>query len=409
MQKRQVPGRNGGKLRMRRPDEDPFGRQWLETFGLDPSVLHVNHGSFGAVPEPVRSRQRSIQDEVRADPSRFFRSEYPDRLRKAAGSVADFLGGAQEDWVFVENATSAANAVLSSLSLDSGDTVLFTNQAYGAVRKAILYWCERTGAKPVEAPVSLTVSGPEHVTETVVSAARGRPRLVVLDHVASASGIVFPICELCRHFRERGSLVLVDGAHVPGNLDADVPSIGADFYIANAHKWLCAPLGSGILWCLGSHQEHMRPPAISHGHGGGFAEAFDWTGTRDPSAWLSVPAAIEFHESAGGRILQERNRAVATEAARRLAAHFGTELAAPADMHCSMASVRLPENGYAPEPDTDRLQVLVSARENVSVSLARLSGGLWLRLSAAIYNETDDLVEAGHRVVHVLGDLHGPR
>ena len=394
---------------MRQSSEDLFGRQWLETFGLDPAVLHVNHGSFGAVPEPVRNRQRSIQDEVRADPSRFFRSEYPDRLREAAGSVADFLGGVPRDWVFVENATSAANAVLSSLSLDSCDTVLFTNHVYGAVRKAVLHWCERTGAKPVVASVPLPLSDPENIIETVVSATPGQPRLVVLDHVASASGIVFPVCELCQHFRERGAWVLVDGAHVPGNLDVDVPSIGADFYIANAHKWLCAPLGSGVLWCRDSHQEHMRPLAISHGLGSGFVEAFDWTGTRDPSVWLSVPAAIEFHDSVGGGILRERNRTVASEAGRRLAAHFGTELAAPADKHCSMVSIRLPENGYAPEPDADRLQVLVSARENVSVSLARLSGGLWLRLSAAIYNETDDLVEAGHRVVHVLGDMHGPR
>ncbi|MDE0529951.1 MAG: aminotransferase class V-fold PLP-dependent enzyme [Albidovulum sp.] len=409
MQSGQVLGRNGANMRRPRAEKGLFGKRWLETFGLDPTVLHVNHGSFGAVPEPVRNRQRSIQDEVRADPSRFFRSEYRGRLRKAAGSVAEFLGGAPEDWVFVENATSAANSVISSLRLESGDTILFTNQAYGAVRKAVLYWCDRTGAKPVEAPVSPPVSDPEQVTAAVVSAMRGRTRLVVLDHVASACGIVFPIFELCRHFRERDIPVLVDGAHAPGNLDLDVPSIGADFYIANAHKWLCAPLGSGVLWCRRSRQERMRPTAISHGYGSGFSRAFDWTGTRDPSAWLSVPAAIEFHNSVGGGLLRRRNRAVANKAAQRLASQFGTELSAPEDMHCSMASVRLAEHGYATELDTERLQLLVAASESVSVSLARLGGSLWLRLSAAIYNEIDDLVEAGHRVSRVLGELHGRR
>ena len=394
---------------MRRPDMIPYGKRWLEIFGLDPTVLHVNHGSFGAVPEPVRNRQRFIQDELRSDPSRFFRSEYPVRLRKATGTVADFLGGAPEEWVFVENATGAANTVLSSLCLNSGDAILFTNQAYGAVRKAVLYWCDRTGAVPVEASVSLPLSNPDQVVEAVVSAMRGRIRLVVLDHVSSACGIVFPIRELCRHFRERGIRVLVDGAHVPGNIDLDVPSIGADFYIANAHKWLCAPLGSGVLWCRRSCRKRMSPLAISHGYGKGFSEAFAWTGTRDPSAWLSVPAAIEFHNSVGGGMLRRRNRSVAIGAARRLAAHFGTELSAPAEMTSSMAAVRLPANGLAPELDAERLQVLVADRENVSVSLARLGGGLWLRLSAAIYNEIGDLVEAGRRVLRVLGDMHGPR
>ena len=395
-----------------------YGRRWLGTFGLDPMVLHVNHGSFGAVPDPIREVQRRIQDEMRADPSRYFRSEYPDRIREAAGSVAAFLGGAQEDWVFVENATSAANAVLSSLRLGSGDRILFTSQIYGAVRKAVLYWCDRTGARPVEAVLPPPLRGAGQVAEAVVSAACVRTRLVILDHVTAACGIVFPVRDLCTHFRDRGVPVFVDGAHVPGNLTVDgahvpgnltvdVPALGADFYAANAHKWLCTPPGAGVLWCRRAHQERMRPTVISHGCGSGFTQAFDWTGTRDPSAWLSVPAAIEFHNAAGAAALRERNRMTAFTAATRLAAQFGTELAAPEAMHCSMASVRLPVAEAQVHSSIEWLQVEIATRAKASVSLSFSGDALWLRLSAAIYNDVDDLVEAGHRVMRVLGDING--
>ena len=380
-----------------------FGRHRLEEFGLDPTLVHANHGAYGAVPRPVRDAQRAIQDELRANPCGFFRSAYPDRIRHAAKRVAEFLGGEPGDWVFVENATAATNAVVASLDLAAGDEVLTTDQVYGAVRKAIAYRCKRIGAHLVEAAIPMPVSAPEDIFAAVAGAASRRTQLVVLDFVSSPCGIVFPATELCSHFRTLGVPVFLDGAHAPGNIDVDVTALGSDYFAGNAHKWLCAPQGAGLLWCSAEQQRNLAPLVISHGYGLGYTQSFDWPGTHDPSAWLSVPAAIDFHQVNGGTDLRQRNRDVAFAAAEHLAAEFDCPLVAPRAMLSAMATLRLPLAGQLRFEQLEALQQAMQLDHGVVVSLTSAGGASWLRLSAAIYTETADLVEAGCKVLSSPG------
>ena len=386
-------------------DDQRFGHRWLAEFGLNPSLVHANHGSFGAVPEPVRCAQRAIQDDLRANPCGFFRSQYPTLIRDAAGRVADFLGGQAQDWVFVENATSAANAIIASTDLVPGDEVLTTDQVYGAVRKAIVQRCRQTGVRLVEARIALPVSRPDDIVTAVTAAASDRTRLVVLDHISSPCGIGFPVAALCTHFREKHIPVFIDGAHAPGNIDVDVSALGADYYAGNAHKWLCAPHGAGMLWCRPDRQPGVQPLVVSHGHGWGFTQAFDWPGTRDPSAWLSVPAAIDFHDAAGGAKLRSRNHQVACSAAQQLADEFATVLAAPHTMHCAMAALRLPFAQSLPFDQTEALQQKLQTDHNIVVSITSAGGANWLRLSAAIYSDVEDLVKAGRLVWQAVEEI----
>jgi len=379
-----------------------YGRHRLAEFGLNPALIHANHGAYGAVPDSVRAAQREIQDQLRANPCGFFRTIYPERIRAAAGRVAEFLGGAAQDWVFVENATQAANTVIAGIELAAGDEVLTTDQVYPAVRKAIRHRCQRTGANLVEARISLPVTGPEDVVRAILNAVTGKTRLAVLDHISSPCGILFPLAELCEKLRGLGVPVFVDAAHVPGNIDVDVAAMGADYFAANAHKWLCASHGAAMLWCRTDHQQTLQPLTISHGHGLGYAPAFDWPGTRDPSAWLSVPAAIDFHIHAGDDALRVRNREVAFAAAQVLADEFNTVLAAPQDMQCAMAAIRLPNSAKLQPDRLDVIQQKMQSDQSIVVSITYADGSAWLRLSAAIYNDVDDLIEAGRRVWHVL-------
>ncbi|MDJ0630203.1 MAG: aminotransferase class V-fold PLP-dependent enzyme [Rhodobacter sp.] len=374
-----------------------YGRKRLSEFGLDPKLIHANHGSYGAVPVAIRETQRRIQAELDANPSGFFRDRYPQLIRAAASRVAGFLGGDAEDWVFVENATAGVNTVLACTRLDPGDEVLTTDQAYGAVKKVIAHHCSRAGAHCVEVKLELPITSPSDLLEAVVAAATNRTRLVVLDHVSSPCGIVFPVAELCSYFRRRGVPVLVDGAHGPGNVEVDVTSIGADFYTGNAHKWLCAPLGAAMLWCRREHQRQLQPLVISHGHGSGFTQAFDWPGTRDPSAWLSVPAAIDFHLENGGAELRKRNRRTALDAAQRLSDECGYVPAAPSDMQSSMIALRLLSDRELTPMECSALQHRLQVEDGIVVAITSAGGSTWFRLSAGLYTDTDELTEAGRR------------
>ncbi|WP_456843689.1 aminotransferase class V-fold PLP-dependent enzyme [Bradyrhizobium sp. USDA 4510] len=174
-----------------------------------------------------------------------------------------------------------------------------------------------------------------------------RTRLVILDHVSSPTATVFPVRELTALCREAGAKVLIDGAHAPGMLSLDIPSIGADWYVGNCHKWLMAPKGSGFLWASPANQAETHPLVISHGYGQGLAAEFDWTGTRDPTAWLTMPAAIDYHLRIGGQLLRERNIQLARQAANLLAKHWNTERGSDDALTGSMSTVRLPLAGEA--------------------------------------------------------------
>jgi isopenicillin-N epimerase len=344
-----------------------WGEAVRDEWGLDPAFLTVNHGSYGATPRVVLEAQREWQRRMEAQPVRFFGREAPAALRAAAVRLAAFVGARGDDLVFVENATAGCNAVLRSLDFAPGDEILVLSHGYGAVVKAARYVASRSGARVVEAPVPFPRPGDEALVAAVASAITVRTKLAVLDHITSGSALVLPMARLS------------EACH----------ATGADWYVGNCHKWLCAPKGCAFLWAPPARQEGLHPLTISHGYGQGFLAEFDWIGTRDLSAWLAVTAALDFHERMGGATLRARNRALAAEAATRLAGRWGTETGLGNGAPQAMALVRLPiTDGALP----DRAQALWARMLDLGTDaqLPEVGGAIWLRISAQAYNTLTD-------------------
>jgi isopenicillin-N epimerase len=360
--------------------------EWL----LDPKVTFLNHGSYGATPRSVLAEQDRWRARMEARPTAFMSYELPSALRKAAAALAAFLCCKGEDLVFVENATVGCNAVLNSFRLAAGDEILITDHAYPAVRKAAVHAAKRAGADLVEAKVPYPLRDPAAIIEAVAARLGSRTRLVVLDHVTSPSAAIFPVAEIAALCRAAHARVLIDGAHAPGMLTLDVPATGADWYVGNCHKWLMAPKGSGFLWASPEAQSELHPVTISHGYGLGFTAEFDWTGTRDPSAWLAVPAALDFHERLGGASLRERNMRLAQQSATQLAQRWGTVRGTPDRLTGSMAAVRLPLRGPANDEEAQRLRTWLFETHRIEVAVVAIAGALWARISAQAYNHADD-------------------
>jgi isopenicillin-N epimerase len=366
-----------------------WGEAVRHEWNLDPAFLTVNHGSYGATPRVVLAAQAEWRRRMEAQPVRFFGREAPSALRSAAGRLAAFIGARGDDLVFVDNATVGCNAVLRSLDFSPGDDILVLSHGYGAVIKAARYVASRTGARLVEAKVPFPRPDEDALVAAVASAITPRTRLAVLDHITSGSALVLPMARLTAACNAAGVPVLVDGAHGPGNLDLDVPATGADWYVGNCHKWLCAPKGCAFLWARPSRQIGLHPVTISHGYGQGFIAEFDWTGTRDLSAPLAVTAALEFHERLGGGALRARDRALAAEAAALLAGRLGTEKGHGNDAPNAMAVVRLPLIGDLTQARALALRDrLLDAGTDAPVG--ELDGAIWLRVSAQAYNTLDD-------------------
>ena len=375
-----------------------YGRAVRGEWDLDPDFLTLNHGSYGATPRVVRAAQDAWRDRMEAQPSRFFRAVYPGAIRAAAADLAAFLGARAEDLAFVENATTGCNAVLRGLRLAPGDEILVLAHVYGAVRNTVRFVCERSGAVMVEAAMPFPRPLPDAITEAVAAAITPRTRIAVIDHITSASALVLPIKDIVASCHARGVPVLVDGAHGPGHVDLDLTDIDADWYTGNCHKWLNAAKGCAFLWARADRQADLHPVTISHGSGQGFLAEFDWLGTYDPSAYLSVTAALAFHARLGGAALRARNAGLAFEAARLLAARLGTETGGGNAVSGAMGLVRLPGAG---DQAMAFREALLAAGTDTPVST--LGGVPWLRISAQAYNEIGDFERLAAVLVGVVG------
>ena len=372
-----------------------LARHW----GLDSSVVFLNHGSFGACPTQVLEAQTALRRRLEAEPVRFFQHELEGLLDEARESLAHFLGATGDVLVYVPNATSGVNAVVRSLHFEPGDEILITDHAYNACRNAVEFVAARSGAVVVVANVPFPVHDPADITAAIVAAATARTRLALIDHITSPTALVFPIADIVRALASRGIDTLVDGAHAPGMVPLDLEDLGAAYYTGNCHKWLCAPKGAGFLHVRSDRQAGIVPTTISHGANSSrrdrprFQLLFGWVGTADPTPYLAVPAAVEFMAALnpeGWPGVMAHNHKLAVAARTEVGTMLGVPSSTPDHMLGSMATIPLSDDPSPPtESGMNPLQRRLFARHGIEVPIVIWPAppGRMIRLSAQLYND----------------------
>jgi len=364
-------------------------RHWA----LASHITFLNHGSFGACPTAVLDAQSRLRAQLEAEPVRFMECDLEPLWERARGAVATFVGASPASIAFVANATSGIGAVLRSLQFAPGDELLTTNHEYPGSRNALAYVARRAGAELVVADVPFPLTSAHEVIDAIVARVTPRTKLALIDHVTSATGLVLPIAEIVAELAARGIDTIVDGAHAPGMVDLDIDSIGAAYYVANCHKWMCAPKGAAVLSVREDRREEIHPLTISLGYEGfdspksAYHREFDWMGTRDPTAVLCVPEALEHLAglvTGGWPAIRQRNRDLALETRALLCRSLELEVPAPDSMIGSMFAIPVP-NG---EGLHERL------RDELAIEVPVQSWGarpLWLlRVSSFLYNQITD-------------------
>jgi len=377
--------------------ESPFAGIWA----LDPGVHYLNHGSFGACPRPVLEFQADLRARIEREPVDFLHRQLRGRLAEAREALGAFVGATPDGLAFVPNATYAVNAALRSWDLKPGDEVLTTDHAYGACRKALEFVAARRGARVVVARVPFPLLGPEEIIGAMLEAVTPRTRLALLDHVTSPTALVIPLAELVEPLRGRGVECIVDGAHALGMIPLELDRLGAACYTANAHKWLCAPKGAAFLHVRSDLRDRIRPLVISHGYEPGvaavrFREEWDWTGTDDPTAYLSIPECLRVLGGllpGGMAALMERNHSLVLRGRDIVLETLRLVPPCPDALIGSMAALPLP--AATPASPVGRLgQDALAAwtRERGIESWFfpwPCPGGKLVRLSAQIYNHEE--------------------
>jgi isopenicillin-N epimerase len=405
---------------MPRDEKDGDRRgHWL----LDPDVVFLNHGSFGACPRPVLEYQTELRARIERQPVRFFVRDLEGLLDEARAVLADFLGAAPDDLAWVANATTGVNAVLRSLELAPGDELLTTDHEYNACRNALEFVAGRWGARVVVAALPFPIAGPDEALAAILARVTPRTRLALIDHVTSQTGLVLPAGEIVATLRERGVETLVDGAHAPGMLPLALDTLGAGYYTGNCHKWLCAPKGAAFLHVRRDLQPTVRPAVISHGANSPrrdrsrFLLEFDWVGTGDPTACLALPEALRFMGEllpGGWAALRRHNRARTLEGRDLLCRALDVAPPCPDEMIGSLASLPLPDGDGAPpssalyaDPLQDRL--LEDFRIEVPVIPWPAPPRRLIRISAQLYNRPGDYRRLADALRALLAETDGPR
>jgi isopenicillin-N epimerase len=345
--------------------------------------VFLNHGSFGACPRPVFEEYQRWQLELERQPVEFLARRYDELIEAAKARLADYLGARPDNLVFVPNASSGMNVVARSLQLGPGDEVLVTDHEYGGVDLLWQHVCDRTGAAFVRVAV---VAGPTLVDE-LWAAVTPRTRVISVSHITSATALRFPVEEICRRARGEGILTAVDGAHAPGQIDVDLEALGADFYAGNCHKWLCAPKAAGFLWARPEHQAVLEPVVIgwSERDGSSFAARHRWAGTRDPAAWLALPAALDFLAEHDWDDVRRRCHALAAVGRERLADLGLSPLAPDPSWLDQMVALELPDLGTA------ELKRRLYDGHRIEIPVQRWHGRPVIRASFQGYNDEADL------------------
>ena len=366
-----------------------------DLFQLDPSLVFLNHGSFGACPVEVLEARQGWEREMERNPVAFLGRRSAELLGQARASLAEYLGASPEHLVYVSNATGGVNIVARSLALSPGDEILTTNHEYGACDFTWAFVCGRTGSRyiPVEIPLPFTS---ETFTERLWAAVTPRTRVIYLSHITSTTALIFPLAEICRRARQAGILTLIDGAHAPGQIPLNLDELGADFYVGNCHKWLCAPKGAAFLHARPEHHALLDAPVVSWGYSPDLAghapyagmttleRRLQWLGTRDLSAFLSVPAAIAFQERHDWAAVRARCHDLVAETLVRISAMTGLAPVCQEGDFGQMVVIPVPPM------DANRLKETLFEGFRIEIPVTSHRDRLFVRISMQGYNTQED-------------------
>jgi isopenicillin-N epimerase len=376
-----------------------------DQFLLDPSITFLNFGSFGACPKPIFEKYQAIQLEMERDPVRFMVKSGIDKLNQARQDLANYVGCQAEDLVYVTNPSYAINTIAKSIRLKKGDEVLSTNLEYGALVRTWDYYCEKAGARFVQQKIQLPIVSKEAFINNFWKGYTVQTKVIFISQITSSTGLILPVKEICEEAKKRGLLTIVDGAHVPGHIPLNINDLMADVYTGACHKWMMAPKGSSFLYVNKENQHWVDPLLISWGFKSDFPSSSTFidyhqtAGTRDFSAFLTVPFCIEYMQQYNWVEKAATCQELVISNAKELASNLDFIPISPIDTNFigQLFSIPIQTNEpislYNTLYDEYAIQIPVTQHENRN----------FIRFSIQVFNSQKDI----DRLAEVLLELKG--
>ena len=360
-------------------------------FLLDPDITFLNHGSYGACSKPVFKEYQDWQQKLETQPVQFMTNQVYSAMEKSRESMSQFVGCDDEELVFFQNPTTAVTNVIYNLDLKPGDEVLMSNHEYGALVRAWKMWGEKTGVNIIQQDISMPVTIEENFIENFWTGVTDQTKVIFLSHITSSTALIFPIEKIIKLAKEQNILTIIDGAHVPAQIPLNIHELGCDFYTGACHKWLCAPKGSSFLFVKKEHQDWVKPVVVSWGKDGDdptpseFIQNFQWQGTRDMSAFLTIPTAINFYNKEI-RPYQAACKKIIQDTYSEFPSVLNTEpISAGIEWLAQLVAHPLPKN------IPSNLKKRLWEEYQIEIPVFEWNGQAYVRVSIQVYNTQKDI------------------
>lgn len=362
-------------------------------FLLDNNITFLNFGSFGACPKEVFDDYIQWQYLLEKEPVQFIAFDGIGYVKHALSALATYINCNANDLVFVPNPSHAINLLAKTIKLAAGDEVLSTNLEYGAMDRTWNYYCKAAGAKYIQQPISLPLTSKEAFIEEFWKGYSAKTKVVFISHITSSTALIFPVKEICEEAKKRGLITIVDGAHVPAHIELDLSQLQADFYTGACHKWMMTPKGCSFLYAKPEFQTMLDPLIISWGYQSAapsnsqFFDYHQFNGTRDFSAYLTVPKALAFMEQHDWKKVSAQCKNNVLAVAPKLFELLNTKPLAPFtnEFFGQMCSAEIKTS----EPE--KLQRLLFEKYRIEIPVMRHADKCYIRFSFQAFNTTAEI------------------
>jgi len=375
-----------------------------DQFLLRPDIHFLNFGSFGATPKPIFENYQHWQRVLEAEPVQFIAFDGYQYLADSRAALSNFVGiPDKDDVVFITNPSFAVNLIAKNFSLQAGDEILTTDIEYGACDKTWNYYCEKAGATYRRQKINLPITTKEQFISDFFEGLRPTTKAIFISHLTSTTGLIFPVKEICAIAKSKGLITIVDGAHAPAHVPLNIKELEADFYTGACHKWMMAPKGCSFLYAHKSVQTWSDPMIVSWGYKAlkpshsTFLDYNQMIGTRDFSAFLTIPACIQFMEENNWKEVSQVCHQMVLDNAQRFYDLLNCKPLSPLTSEWIGQMISIPIAIKEPEI----LQRKLFTDYQIEVPIMRQENDVYMRYSINAFNTIENL----DALYHALADL----
>ena len=369
---------------------------------LDPGIIYLNHGSYGACPKPIFDALVKYQKQLEFEPVKHFAYDIYQYLENSRRSLSDYINCHMDDIVFSPNPSTALNTVIRSLNLKEGDEILTTDHEYGALDKTWKFICKKTGAKYIQQTIPLPLNSKEEFIEHFCKGLTDKTKIIFISHITSPTALIFPVKEICEIAKNRGIISIIDGAHAPAQINLDLKDVNSDIYVGACHKWMCSPKGVSFLHVKKELQSMIDPLVISWGYepenksDSQFLDYHQWQGTKDMSAFITVPDTINFLNKHNWQDVTKRCRDINLWAREQINNTLKKEPIASDEFIGQMSSIF-----YDIKGDVLDFNIKFYLKYKIQIPFISWKDKTFIRISIQAYNSKEDVL----KLLEALDDL----